>query len=483
MRNTFGTVSRVLVLLIVLALVIIPFTPLASKIKQSLTAMIERARGQKIIIKEVPKEIVKTVIKEVPKLEPLPSKFVPRKEIDVASLYNGITIETKLETTEGTFASLEAGNADAYKVEFSLKLHVPKPNQTPSELARLNSHLPKMFPTLGKLLEAGKVSGFYHKLYENKVNGVQRNLTRLNRLLDRHNFFDCETILELQSPDAKRRAVLFQSDMDVVADGSDGDRLSEMSSDIYNSDYYQPFTTYEWPKQGTTPNPLLAKWQGRYETLKKERDSKGTSTARKNELKAQMQHLDGEIKALKTRSSLIGDKDPFIVISLLFKDYPRIMPQTPAIGDYCAVIHGDKVYPAICGDYGPSIKMGEASLLIAKKINAKATPYIRGEDDLKVTYLVFPGTADKPFGPPNLDKWHEKVSAYINELGGLGEGYTVYKWDSPFARPKPPAPVVAEGDKKPESSTETKSATPASASADGAKETVKPAVPASSGSH
>ena len=100
-----------------------------------------------------------------------------------------------------------------------------------------------------------------------------------------------------------------------------------------------------------------------------------------------------------------------------------------------------------------------------------------------MTYLVFPGTADKPFGPPNLDKWHEKVSAYINELGGLGEGYTVYKWDSPFARPKPPAPVVAEGDKKPESSTETKSATPASASADGAKETVKPAVPASSGSH
>src|SRR4029079_11402463 len=130
--------------------------------------------------------------------------FVPRKDVDVASLFNGITIEIKLETSEGNYASLELGNADAYKVSFQLQLKVPKPNQTVAELARLNGHLPKMLPQLDKLIENGKVYGFYHTLYENTVALVQKNLPRLSKLLDRHNFFDCETILELQHPDTKR---------------------------------------------------------------------------------------------------------------------------------------------------------------------------------------------------------------------------------------------------------------------------------------
>jgi glycosyl hydrolase group 75 (putative chitosanase) len=445
-----GTVSRLLLMLIVLAMLVIPFTPLASKIKESLTDLIERSRKDRIVVQE--KSVLKEVIHMVPAPPPpLPSKFVPRKDVDVATLFNGITIETHLETTEGNYASLEVGSADAYKVEFALKVHVPKPNETVSELARLNPHLPKMLPALGTLLEHGKVSGFWHKLYENKVDGVQKNLTRLNRLLDKHNFFDCETILELQHPESGRRALLVQSEMDVVCDGSDGDRQSEMSTDIYNSDYYQPFTSYEWAKQGTTANPLMAKWAARRDALKKEAGQKGTSTARANELKAQARHLEEEIKAMKARSSLIGEKDPFIVISLLFKDYPRVMAQAPAMGDYCAVIHNDKIYPAICGDYGPSMKVGEASLLIAKKINPKATPANRGEDDLKVTYLIFPGTADKPFGPPSLDKWHEKISGYLAEMGGLGDGYTLYQWEDQFPKPKPETPLLAQsGDKKPD---------------------------------
>ena len=31
---------------------------------------------------------------------------------------------------------------------------------------------------------------------------------------------------------------------------------------------------------------------------------------------------------------------------------------------------------------------------MAKTVNPKATPYIRPESDLKVTYLIFPGTAE-----------------------------------------------------------------------------------------
>ncbi|MEI6534187.1 MAG: glycoside hydrolase family 75 protein [Verrucomicrobiaceae bacterium] len=446
--NTLGALSRILLLLVVLGMLIMPFTPFASKLKQFITEMVENSRKGKTIDREVvvQKEVVKEVIREVPAPPPpLPSKFVPRKDVDVATLFNGITIESKLETNEGNFASLSVADPDAYKVEFKVKLNVPKPNQTVAELARLNSNLPKMLPDLEKLLSTGKVSGFYHKLYENKVTLVQRSLTHLNRLLDRHNFFDCETILELQHPESKRRALLFQSDMDVVADGSDGDRMTEMSADIYNSDFYQPFTSYEWPKVGAGVNPLLAKWQAKNEALKKEAAQKTVSAARKTEIKAQMQHLETEIKALKSRSSLIAEKDPFIVISLLFKDYPRIMSQAPAMGDYAAVIHEDKIYPAICGDYGPSMKMGEASLILAKKISDKVTPYIRGEDALKVTYLVFPGTADKPFGPPDYDKWHEKISSYLAELGGLGKDYTLFKWEMPKP-PEPPA-IVPDGQK------------------------------------
>lgn len=465
-RRWFGWFSRAVLFLCFCALLVVPFTPLASKFKATITDWIERSRKSRVIVKEVPKEVIREVIREVPQVEPLPSKFVPRKDVDVASLFNGITIETKVETSEGNYASLELGNADAYKVSFQLQVKVPKPNQTVAELARLNGHLPKLLPQLDKLIENGKVSGFYHKLYENKVALVQKNLTRLSKLLDRHNFFDCETILELQHPDTKRRALLIQSEMDVVADGSDGDRMSEMPSSIYNSDFYQPFTSYEWPKTGSTPNPLLSKWQAKLESCKQEREGKGASTARKAELKAQMQHLEAEIKALKNRSSLIAEKDPFIVLSLLFKDYPRIMPQAPALGDYAVVIHGDKILPAICGDFGPSMKMGEASLLIAKKINEKATPYNRGEDALKVTYLIFPGTAEKPFGKPDLEKWHTKVGAYLKEIGGLGATYTLHKWEQAAPPPPPAPPEPAVTSPVPETPT-TAPLTPAATSAAG----------------
>ena len=88
--------------------------------------------------------------------------------------------------------------------------------------------------------------------------------------------------------------------------------------------------------------------------------------------------------------------------------------------------------------------MGEASLLIAHKINEKATPYNRGEDDLKVTYLIFPGTAEKPFTQPNMEKWHERVSTYLKEIGGIGAAYSLHKWEGaspPVDRDAPQAPA------------------------------------------
>jgi Fungal chitosanase of glycosyl hydrolase group 75 len=459
-RRWFGLALRLLVLLIVALLLVIPFTPVAGRIKAALKELVTAASGkQEVITREVEKrvevpvtkEVIKEVIKEVPAPPaPLPDSFVPKKEVDVATLFNGIQIQTKLETAEGNYASLERTNPEAYRASFQVSIRVPKANQTLPELTRVNPALPQLLPDLPQLLEKGRVSGFYHQLYENKTRGIQRDLTRLTKALDRHNFFDCETILELSHPTSQRRALLIQSEMDVVADGSDGDRMATLDEYIYLSDYYQPFTSYAWDKQTEQPNPLLAKWQERYNKVKEQSQAKGLTNDKKRELKAAQYELDRQIQEMKNHSWLIAEKDPFIVISLLFKNYAARNPFTPQIGDYAVVIYGDKMYPAICGDYGPSMKMGEASLRIAKTLNPKATPYRRPESDLKVTYLIFPGTAERPNRAPNLDHWHAQCQRYLQEVGGAGAGTALHRWEDPFKKPElapalpPPVPVQPE---------------------------------------
>jgi hypothetical protein len=455
----FGAITRLLLLLIVLTLLVLPFTPYAGRLKRSINEIVEKARTSKIVYRDVPKEVTITkevdrevikeveVVKEVPAPPPpLPSAFIPRKEVDVANLYNGITIQTQLETQQGSYASAERLDKDAFAVNFKLSIRIPKANDSLPELARVNEHLPKMLPGFPSLLENARVSGFYHKLYELKTTRVQRELTRLNRILDRHNFFDTETILELTHPQSNRRALLIQSDMDVVADGSDGDRMPTMSASIYQSTHYQPFTSYEWAKTGKTTNPLLPIWLTRLEAAKKEYSVKGLAAARNNELRNEISYAERVITGLRNRSSLIAEKDPFIVLSLLFRDYPSTHPHAPGMGDYAAIIHEDKIYPAICGDYGPTFKMGEASLRMAKTINENSSPYRRPVSDLKVTYLIFPGTAERPFGPPKLEHWHQKVAGYLEECGGLGAGYTLHQWEDLFAPPPPPSPAAPATD-------------------------------------
>ncbi len=451
-RGCFGSFIRLLFLFILLTALVLPFTPFAGKIKKGIQDIVASARSTKEriitrdvmrdVIKEVPvvKEVTKEVIREVQ--PPLPEKFIPRKDIDVATLFNGITVKTNLITEEGGFASLERLDPESYKAEFQLSIRVPKANQTLAELSRINKNLPAILPGLDVMLPAAKVSGFYHKLYENKTSRVQNDLTRLSKILDRHNFYDTETILELTHPTTQRRALLVQSEMDVVADGSDGDRMPTLDEYIYLSDYYQPFTSYAWAKTTKNPNPLLAKWEDRLQKAQDEFVKKGLSSSRNRELKVMIDQLKLEVSDFKVRSSLIADKDPFIVISLLFRGYADQNKFTPQIGDYAAVIHEGKIYPAICGDYGPSFKMGEASLLMAKTINPKATPYIRPESDLKVTYLIFPGTAEKERSAPDLAKWREKCLALLGEVGGVGAGFELHTWEDPFKKPEPPPVTV-----------------------------------------
>jgi hypothetical protein len=112
------------------------------------------------------------------------------------------------------------------------------------------------------------------------------------------------------------------------------------------------------------------------------------------------------------------------------------------VGDYAVVVFGDRIYPAIVGDVGPSDKVGEASLRIAQQINTLATPYSRPVSDLKVTYLIFPGTADMPFGPPDLEKIRTRCEKLIQEIGGAT--VPLHHWADLIPTPTPtpsPTPV------------------------------------------
>ena len=222
--------------------------------------------------------------------------------------------------------------------------------------------------------------------------------------------------------------------MDVVSDGSDGDRWPQLDDYISMSDHYQPFTSYGWPKTSSTPNPLLKRWQDRLAKYEKEFAIKGLSAERNRFLRSQISVLKPGVEDLKRRSFLIAEADPFIVVPLSFLNRKDAEPFVPSIGDYAVVIYEDSVYPAIVGDAGPTYKTGEASLRIARQLNDKASPYSRPVSDLKVTYLVFPDSAEPKRSAPDLVKWRSRCDELLGGLGGLGEGYSLHVWEDLIAK-------------------------------------------------
>ena len=388
------------------------FSPIAALVFFAGWHLQSSYRGERV--KEV---IVEEIVYEKP---PLPTRAVDYADTpdDVVRLYNGLRIRTTMDAGQGKRATLERQDAGAYEIEYKLKLRVPRPSESLGDLAGLNQHLPKILPGLASMIPEAKVSGFYHKLYDLKVQRVKTYLTRLRRVPSRHNFFDCETVLELQHPESGQRVLLIQGEMDVVSDGSDGDRMPRDDDYVPES---QPLTSYGWPKRTRQPNPHLPRWEEKLAAATARGHTHAIAT------------LKREIADLKARSFLIARTDPFVVIPTSFLGYQRGSKFAPTIGDYCVVIYRDKVYPAILGDAGPTYKMGEASLRMAKTINEKASPYSRPVTELTVTYLVFPQSRDKPFGPPDLEKWHRRCQQYLGKIGGLGEDCRLHAWEDLFA--------------------------------------------------
>jgi Fungal chitosanase of glycosyl hydrolase group 75 len=379
-------------------------------------------------------------------------------KLDTAKLFNGITLHSEVETAPGVDATTERANPESYLLDLKLLARVPSPNKTVEELAKVSPQLPTLLPGLAAMLSADSVSPLFAQLYDTKVRMLREHLGRLDLLLSRHNFFDCQTILQLQHPQSHRKALLLQADMDVDADGSDSDRLPVGTGAPAN---FKPATSYRWQKKTDAPNPYLAGTEERLKHAEAEYALATTTPARKRDLRNAITELRAEIGTLKKFSFLIGATDPFIVVPGAFTHGPDgVKP-----GDYALVVFGDSIYPVIVGDVGPNDKVGEASLRIAKEVNALSTAYNRPVSNLKVTYIMFPGTADKPFGPPDLEKIHARCEALVNEIGGAT--VPIHKWEniipvSPTPSPTPiPSPSPGVTPAPSSSAAATPSASPA----------------------
>ncbi len=360
--------------------------------------------------------------------------------MDVRKLRSGIPFKTEVKIEKGGIASRERVDAASYTASYQLSLRVPTPAKTLAELETSNPDLAKILPGFPSLVEKAQVSPWFGKLYDNKTTRVRRDANTLNELLTKHNIYDCETILNLQS-DQGRKVFFMQAEMDVVSDGSDGDRLPTMPDDVVNSTHYQPWTSYGWPKKTKTPNPMLAGWEKRVTAAQKELAASTTTAARKTWLRERIQYLKRGIEDLKARSFLIAEYDPFIVVPVDILSASDAF--SPNAGDYAVVIHGKKIYPAIVGDGGPTFKVGEASLRFARELNPKADSYNRPVSDLKITYLVFPGTRDAERTAPDYEKWRQRCHELLGEMGGVGEGFTLHQWQDTLPKPPPvPEPTL-----------------------------------------
>ncbi len=387
---------------------------------------------------------------------PLPVQLViPPKTRDTAKLYNGIQLRSTFEGEPGRQASLERETAASYALDLQLAIKIPTASRTAAELTHSAPTLLGALPKLGAMLEKAEVSKFYYGIYANKTELLRQNLTHLDALLPRDIFYDTDTILEIQDPDSKRRFLLIQSDMDVDSDGSDPDRLNEVDS---ADPSFQPLTSYKWPKRGPVPNPLLKPYHDRLDRL--EADLKANPTHRNTASAIEGQR--NVINQLEHNSSLIARTDPYIVLPGFMTRQPG-HPFQPKLGDYAVVVAGDALYPAIFGDIGPSTQLGEASTRLAQAVDPRATPERSPVNDLKITYLVFPNSADQPPGPPDLGKIRARCQALLNEIGGSPTA--LHEWANliPTPTPKPtttPVPTPTPSPSATASPTPTPSASP-----------------------
>ena len=332
--------------------------------------------------------------------------------METGMIFNGLQYNWKVETLPGETAARDREEDDAYRLELKLKIRTPRPATTLEDVKVANPLLPQLLPSLPSLLESAQVSPDFAKLYDLKLDWLKERLEKIEQILSRHNFYDCDTILKLKDTQSGRRALFVQGDMDVNVDGSDGDRNVEVDG---SGQFFQPQTSYRWPKATDRPNPFLKKYEDRIVEAEAELAKPETTEARRGQLRERIAASKRMVSDLKSSSFLVSSADPTVVL-------PGFMMRgegadVPKVGDYAVVIHGDKMYPTIVGDAGPSYKVGEASLRLCDEIKDTGTPLARPVSDLAVTYLVFPGSADEKRSAPDLERWRQRCAELLAEIG------------------------------------------------------------------
>lgn len=361
----------------------------------------------------------------------LPERVEPGKYEHISKMSPGLNVHSAVQFEPGATASQERDSAVAYQLRVALNLSLPTAADGES-LKKANPALPELFTRYNELMGKAQVSQWYQALYLHKQNHMRKNAATLSRLLDRHNYFDTDTILEIEAPESGRKVLWMQSDMDVVSDGSDGDRLPDMPEKVKNSDNYQPMTSYRWRKRGSTPNPLLPHWQERVKKLSKDKTANASA----------LQHAQNVVHDLKKYSFLLAEYDSFIVVPLTFKNGGNA-DYRPQLGDYAAVVVGERIFPAIVGDFGPRFKSGEGSLRLAKLINPKATPFARPVSDLGVSYIIFPGSKEPEHGPIDYNRLNSRVQELLQEMGGITPKAQFQMVEDALAPKAAPEPVPA----------------------------------------
>ncbi|MGH8046146.1 MAG: glycoside hydrolase family 75 protein, partial [Chthoniobacterales bacterium] len=373
---------------------------------------------------------------------PTPIPTIDRKRMSVSELFNDMEVVSKLDAVRSDeTASLDRTQPGSYRLELTVHADVPTPGITLAQIKRNDSTLPAALPGLEALLAGARVSPSFEQLYALKLDNIKSHLARIDTLLDRHNFYDCETILEMRNPATGRCALFLQGDMDVNTDGSDGDRNFDIEP---GSIFFQPQTSYRWKRLTDRPNQFLESTRAAIAKAKADAAAPDTTAARKRELSDVIAQKQATLIEIGRYSFLIAGNDPYIVLpSFMLRSAKG--PFAPAIGDYAAVVHNGVAYPAIVGDAGPAFKFGEAAIRLCKQLNPKSSANNRPVSSLKVTYIVFPGSKDAAPGPPDLAKWGARCTELFTDLGV--KPAKIHAWENlikPWPTPTPtptPTPV------------------------------------------
>lgn len=341
-------------------------------------------------------------------------------------------IEVKEEATAHELRG--TGKTFLKEIQFS----VPSPATTLEELTRINPSLKTVLPGLPALFESAEVSPRYQQLYETKIKYMKGGAFPTT-----HNYFDCETVLQLTYPGTGRKVFWLQGDMDVVTDGTDPGRAPNLSDyDLARtSNSFLPFTKYGWSKSSSTPeNPFVDYYPAVIKELEEMRAILADKAAKDKGIiwREMLAECESQIKYAKARGDgttfqqwtnerryVVATTDPFVVLPNSWLSGSS--DWTPKAGNYAAVVYKGKIYPAILGDSGPESKVGEASLKIARTLNPEASGRVRAVSDVSVSYLVFPGTR-APAAEPDLAVWREEVLELLGEIGGVSAPEIVHVW-------------------------------------------------------